>query len=258
METNETYTQSPDYGKRTIISEASGPNHDSYAQFELLKNMLCGELINENNALRKENEELKTERKEHVETITSQAVDIKTLKKELIQAQELLKTAEKCKATGDPRPMFKYEYDLSDFNDEAEIKDVDYIFDCLLYLVEFQTKPKNYLINNASDIIPIFLVLTKDNKLENTKWQFLGTLKAFCDYWNTNIVPYIKDPERAKKLACEYSSIKATINKAPWKGTDPISWRRLALEATKKKKEYQRAFNIKERIVNIITNKQRA
>lgn len=114
------------------------------------------------------------------------------------------------------------------------------------------------MINNASDIIPIFLVLTKDNKLENTKWQFLGTLKAFCDYWNTNIVPYIKDPERAKKLACEYSSIKATINKAPWKGTAPISWRRLASQATKKKKEYQRALNIKERIVNIITNKQRA
>lgn len=253
METNATHTQMPDYGQNNVTSQGSSPNAKTLAQFEQFKAMVCGELINENNALRKENEELKTERKEHVETITSQAVDIKELKKRLIHTQELLKTVDECKATGIARPMYKYEYDLTDFKTEAGINDVDYLFYCLLYLVDFQIKPEVYLINNASDIIPIFLVLTKDKKLENTKFQFCGTLTAFCDYWNSNIVPHVKDSKRAEKLACKYTSIKATIGKEPWKGTDPISWRRLASEATKKKKDYRKAFNIKERIVNMLT-----
>ena len=253
METNATHTQMPDYGQNNVTSQGSSPNAKALAQFEQFKAMLCGELIDENEALKKENEELKTERKEHVETITSQAVDIKELKKRLIHTQELLRTAEECKATGIARPMYKYEYDLTDFKTEAGINDVDYLFDCLLYLVDFQIKPEVYLINKASDIIPVFLVLTKDNKLVNTKFQFCGTLTAFCDYWNSNIVPHITDSKRAEKLACKYTSIKATIGKTPWKGTDPISWRRLASESPKKKKIYQQAFNIKERIVNMLT-----
>lgn len=253
METNATHTQMPDYGQNNVTSQGSSPNAKTLAQFEQFKAMVCGDLINENNALRKENEELKTERKEHVETITSQAVDIKELKKRLIHTQELLKTVDECKATGIARPMYKYEYDLTDFKTEAGINDVDYLFDCLLYLVDFQIKPEVYLINKASDIIPVFLVLTKDNKLENTKFRFCGSLTAFCDYWNSNIVPHITDSKRAEKLACKYTSIKATIGKTPWKGTDPISWRRLASESPKKKKIYQQAFNIKERIVNMLT-----
>ena len=179
METNATHTQMPDYGQNNVTSQGSSPNAKTLAQFEQFKAMVCGDLINENNALRKENEELKTERKEHVETITSQAVDIKELKKRLIHTQELLRTAEECKATGNPQPMYKYEYDLTDFKTEAGINDVDYLFDCLLYLVDFQIKPEVYLINKASDIIPVFLVLTKDNKLENTKFRFCGSLTAF-------------------------------------------------------------------------------
>lgn len=109
METNKTYTQQPDYGDKTIIPQTSSTMPNIQAAAEQFANMLFGNLINENNALRKENEELKTERKEHIETITSQAVDIKELKKKLIHAQELLKTEKECKTTGDPRPMYKYE-----------------------------------------------------------------------------------------------------------------------------------------------------
>lgn len=253
METNATHTQMPDYGQNNVTSQGSSPNAKTLAQFEQFKAMVCGELIDENEALKKENEELKVEREKHKETITRQSVDITELKNKLIHTQELLKTVDECKATGVARPMYKYEYDLTDFKTEAGINDVDYLFDCLLYLVDFQIKPEVYLINKASDIIPVFLVLTKDNKLVNTKFQFCGTLTAFCDYWNSNIVPHITDSKRAEKLACKYTSIKATIGKTPWKGTDPISWRRLASESPKKKKDYQRAFNIKERIVNMLT-----
>ena len=70
METNATHTQMPDYGQNNVTSQVSSPNAKTLAQFEQFKAMVCGDLINENNALRKENEELKTERKEHVETIT--------------------------------------------------------------------------------------------------------------------------------------------------------------------------------------------
>ena len=254
MEKNDTHTTKTRNGQETLTSRDSCTNDAAFEQFVQLKQMLCKEVDDENRALKEENEELRASNKDKDNTIVSQATQIMKLKEQLLHAHELIDTAEKCKATGDPRPMFKYEYDLSDFEESAGIKDIDYIFDSLLYLTEIMLKPGLHLINTASDIIPIYLVLTKDNKLEHTKWQFLGTLKVFCEYWNTNIVPNIKDPERRIALTCNYATIKAAINKAPWKDVSPASWRRLSYESTKRKKAYQLAFNIKERIVNLMTS----
>ena len=258
METNETHTHKPEYSQKTVTSQTGGSNADTLALFEQFKNAICDEFKDENNALRKENEDLKAKCKKKDETIVSQAEDINEYKKKLKQAQETINSLEKCNGFGYTPPMYKYEYNLCDFSEKANIQDIDYLFDCLSYLTEVLIKPEQYLINTISDIVAIFQVLTKDDNLVNTKFQYLGTLKSFCDYWNTNIVPYIKETERAQKLTCKYSSVKTTIGKAPWKNTTPISWRRLAMESTKKKKIYERAFNIKERTINLITNKHRA
>lgn len=252
MEKNATYLPNAGYDPETLTPQNGCTDNAAFEQFVQLKQMLCKEVDDENKALKEENEELKASNKEKDDTIVSQATQIMKLKKELLHAQEIINTAEKCKDTGDPRPMFKYEYDLSDFKESAEIKDIDFMFECLLCLTEVMLKPGLLLINSASDIIPIYLVLTKDNKLGQSNYQFRGTLKVFCDYWNVNIVPHIKDEDRREALTCNYASIKATINKAPWKQVDPSSWRRLSYEATKKKKAYQHALNIKERIVNLM------
>ena len=258
METNETYTHKPEYSQKTVTSQTGGSNADTLAQFEQLKNMLCGELIDENNALKKENEELKANCQKKDETIVSQAEDINEYKKKLEQAQEIIKSLEKCYGSGYPPPMYKYEYNLCDFSEKANIEDIDYLFDCLLYLTEVMIKPEKYLINTISNIVALYQVLSRDENLVNTKYHFTGTLKNFCDYWNINIVPNIKDRERAEKLTFKYESVKTEINKTHWKNVGPGSWRRLAMEPSKKKKIYEQAFNIKERTVKLITNKHRA
>lgn len=258
MDKNKKYIHESDEEKNSETPPISNLNAKIQDAVQAFANTLYGEIIDENNALKKKNEELKASNKEKDETIVSQAVYINKLKKQLEHAHKIIDTVEECKATGDPRPMFKYEYDLSDFKNDAGIKDVDHLFDCLLRLAEAKLRPEVFLINNASDIVPIYIVLTKDSKLEDSIYQYRGKLTVFCDYWNTNIVPHIQDSERAEKLRCKYDSIKAEINKKHWKDIGPGSWRRLASESSKKKKTYQRAFNIKERIVNMITNKHRA
>lgn len=258
METNETHTHKPEYSQKTVTSQTNGSNADTLAQFEQLKNMLCGELIDENNTLKKENEELKASCQKKDKTIVSQAEDINEYKNKLKLAQEIINSLEKCNGSGTPLPMYKYEYNLCDFSESAEIKDIDYLFECLLYLTEVKIKPEKYLINTISNIVALYQVLSRDENLVKTKFHFTGTLKTFCDYWNTNIVPNIKDSERAEKLTCKYGSVKTEINKAHWKNVGPGSWRRLAMESTKKKKIYEQAFNIKERTVTLITQKHRA
>ena len=59
METNELHTHKPEYSQKTVTSQTGGSNADTLALFEQFKNAICGEVMDENNALRKENEDLK-------------------------------------------------------------------------------------------------------------------------------------------------------------------------------------------------------
>lgn len=248
METNETHTHKPEYSQKTVTSQTGGSNADSLAQFELLKNMICGEVMDENIALKEKNEKLESERATDKETITRQANEITKLKNMLTHAQTLISTAEKCKETGDPRPMFNYEYDLSDHEMEASAKDIETFWDNNFQLTQIMMPDGTYLIDNAAAIVAVFLVYTKSLKLEKTKWHFIGTIINFCYCWNKNVVARIEDKERAAKLTCNSKALTAELNKAPWKKIGPARWRSEANGGSKHKKKLNRAANIKERI----------
>lgn len=248
METNETYTPKPDYGQKTITSQASSPKAETLAQFELLKDMLCGELTNENNALRTENEELKKENILLKETTVEQANEIMKGKKKLAHAQEIIKTLSKCKETGDPRPMFDYVYDLSDHEAAADVKDIETFWENNFKLAQITMPDGSYLIDCAAAVIPVFLVYTKSLNLEKTRWHYNGTITNFCNCWNINVAARIEDPERAAKLICKAETFTAEMHKNPWKRYGPGRWRTEANNDSKNKKILNRAANIKERI----------
>ena len=248
MESNETHTHKPEYSQKTVTSQTNGSNANTLAQFEQLKNMLCGEVIKERDEWKESYENLKSEQATDKETIVRQSNEITKLKQMLMHAQKLINTAEKCKETGDPRPMFNYEYDLGDHVMEACAKDIETFWDNNLQLTQIMMPNGSYLINNAAAVVPIYLVYTKSYNFEKTKWHFIGTIINFCYCWNKNVAARIEDKERAAKLTCNSKALTAELNKAPWKKIGPARWRTEANGGSKHKKKLNRAANIKERI----------
>ena len=217
-----------------------------------------GFLLAENEELRKQkklideiqsdNIQLKDENANLRNTIVNQANDLTDCKDKLKQAQEYIKTIEKCKETGDPKPAFNYVYNIEGYGVNTSCKNIETIFDVLLNLANAKVNATEYLIPNASAIVPVYIVLTDSQKIKGTIYQYKGTLPDFCDAWNANVVSRIIDEERKKQLYCEYDSMKATLNKAPWKSIKPVFWRRSADEGHRSKKILYRGVNIKERI----------
>lgn len=211
------------------------------------------ELIQENNELKYELNNEKDHNRELTQTCANLAIEVGELKEKLKHAQDVINTNENSKLTNDSRTFFNiYEYDLMDFVEDVTTDDVNGLFNNLIELTNIKIDNDNYLIDCASAVIPVYIMLKKSIKIVNTKNHFVGNLKSFCDYWNKNVVPYIKDEERANCLICNYDSIKSEINKAPWKNSVPSRWRTMALESqTRNKKPLSRAYNIKGRMESL-------
>lgn len=225
----------------------------------LIRNIVNPTLYNENIELAQRNRELEDELKtttennnELIQTCANQAKEINSLKQKLKHAQDVIRTNEESKQNNDSRAFYnKYEYDLMDFEEDVTTDDVNGLFNGLIELTNVKVDD-NYLIDCASAVIPVYIMLTKSQKILKTKNHFVGNLKSFCNYWNNNVVPNIKDKERANCLICNYDSIKSEINKAPWKDTGPAKWRMMALESqTRHKKPLSRAYNIKGRMESL-------
>ena len=76
MDKNEKFIHKPDKEKNSKTPPISNLNAKVQDAVQAFANTLYGEIIDENNALKKENEELKVERETHKETIISQSIDI--------------------------------------------------------------------------------------------------------------------------------------------------------------------------------------
>lgn len=171
------------------------------------------------------------------------------LKEKLTHAQELINAYEKSMQIGDPTPMFNYEYDLTDYSQDITCQQVNWLFDVLLSLCQTKLNASTDLIENQTSVLVIYLVLHDSMKLKNTLFEFKGTLTNFVDSWNANVVARIEDPNRRNLLTVNYSSVKSTLNKTPWKGTAQGSWRSLSNDTSNKHhKAYSRAYNIKARL----------
>lgn len=175
-------------------------------------------------------------------------VKIEKLKKELSQIQEYIRTIDDCKRTGNITPAFDYVYDLSDFDESAGSNDVDIFFNNLFFIANMKGKNDEYIIKNGMAVVPIYIIFTQDTTIKS-KWLFKGDLKSFCEYWNKNLAEKMEDPERREALRCNYNTIKAAINKAPWKGSNIVSWRSLSQYSSKHKSVMGNAVNIRDRII---------
>lgn len=245
-EENKAITE-PDYSQISMSNQVNSSNK-SQNLFEQLKYSLHEDLINENTILKKENAELKGTIQKQNSTIVDQANELYEYKKKLRHAQEIIRTYEECKRTGDPRPMFDYVYDMSDYEKEMETKDVETFWDNMLTIINISLPDGTYLVNCAAAVVPIYLVLTKGSNIVKSKWHYKGTMADFCTCWNKNIVPRIEDPERAKQLTINYDNFKKEANRAPWKNSIPASWRRILDEGDSNKKKLKRAINIKSQV----------
>lgn len=189
-----------------------------------------------------ENEELRDE------IYTLKAINT-GLTKELYECKEKLKEAQQQIKNSNTAPPsgsgFMYEYDVLDFAENASAATINYLFDGLLHLTEIKTSTDKYLIDSASALIPIYIILKDSTVIVQTLYCFCGSLEDFCKYWNYNVASRIEDKERAKLLTVNYSSIKAEINKQPRKDRKPGCWRSVFNSASKHKKPLRRAINIK-------------
>ena len=207
------------------------------------------DVLNENKKLK----ELLEEKDEQIDSLSKEnrrlrnaTIDL-TLKNQKLQedyneAQDIINTLrgrnESASGCGD----YDFKYDATNFG-LAEAMAIDSIFLKLQSLAQKKDVYGNYYVDCASAIIPIFITITTDERIDR-KYRYKGSLKSFCKEWNCNVAAFIPDEKRSKELTCDYNSIKAIINKAPFKDSSIASWQRMFDEG-KNKTILLRAINIK-------------
>ena len=155
--------------------------------------------------------------------------------------------SEKQKSNTPKEKLYVFKYDVNDFQEGMSADDVDSFFEKLIELTELRYIDDSYIVDTGIAIVPIFKMLTESAKFKDTKWQYLGSLKNFCDYWNINVVGNLKDETRKASLLCNYDSIKAELNRMPWKDYGTATWR-ISSVAPRYKTAINRAINIKARM----------
>ena len=118
-------------------------------------------------------------------------------------------------------------------------------------LTDIKTAPDQYLINNASAVVPIYLLLTESKKIPEI-YRYKGTKSDFCREWNSNVASRIPDKDRSQALTIEYDSFKAECNRAPWKNSSPANWNRDKVDS-KHKVKLDRAVNTKKHLERLFT-----
>ncbi len=174
--------------------------------------------------------------------------EIKEKNREIANLKNML--AQKQKSDTSKERLYEFRYDVTDFQEGVCADDVDSFFENLIQLTEVMNIDDSYIVDTGMAVVPIFKMVTESVKFKGTKWEYLGKMKAFCDYWNVNVVGNIKDETRKASLLCDYDVIKAEMNHAPWKGYGPASWK-LSSTTPKHKTAMKRALNIKARMEQI-------
>ena len=174
--------------------------------------------------------------------------EIKEKNREIANLKNQL--AQKQKSDTSKERLYEFRYDVTDFQEGVCADDVDSFFENLIQLTEVMNIDDSYIVDTGMAVVPIFKMVTESVKFKGTKWEYLGKMKAFCDYWNVNVVGNIKDETRKASLLCDYDVIKAEMNHAPWKGYGPASWK-LSSTTPKHKTAMKRALIIKARMEQI-------
>ena len=140
--------------------------------------------------------------------------------------------------------LYDFKYDVTDFHEGVSADDVEYIFEKLIDLTEIRNIDDSYIVDTGIAVVPIFKMITESAKFKGSNWEYKGDLTTFCKYWNINVVGNLKDETRKASLLCNYDSIKAELNRKPWKGCGPASWK-ISSADKNSKTVIGRAVNIK-------------
>ena len=200
------------------------------------------DVIKERDELKKDKECLSIENKELREVTIDLNIQVNDYKKKYENAQDTIKILQGGNVNVSGCNGYDFKYDATNFG-LAEAMAIDSIFLKLQSLVQKKDVYGNYLVDCASAIIPIFITITTDEKIDK-KFRYKGNLESFCREWNCNVAAFISDKKHSKELTCDYNSIKAIINRAPFKDSSIASWQRMFDEG-KNKTILSRAINIK-------------
>ncbi len=224
--------------------------------FERYARARNSDILNENEDLKNKNKELnekvaklETENKNFRDNLPGMQLMIWDLEEQLKEAESKLSLYEQ----GTPSVSVghcDYIYDVTHFEEDADVNTINYIFTSLLQLTNVKIAPDQYLLDCSAAIIPIFIILTTDKNI-NIRFLYKGNLHDFCDEWNCNVVPYITDTERAEKLRCNYESLRVQYSSAPIKNCSPALWRRKSNDG-KNVTIYRRAYNVKKQLENML------
>ena len=143
--------------------------------------------------------------------------------------------------------VYAFKYDVTDFQEGVCADDVDSFFEKLIQLTEVRNIDDSYIVDTGIAIVPIFKMITESAKFKGSNWEYKGDLTTFCKYWNINVVGNLKDETRKASLLCKYATINTELNRAPWKGYGPASWK-MSSVAPRYKTAINRAINIKVRM----------
>ena len=146
--------------------------------------------------------------------------------------------------------VLHFEYDILHFGNGATPLLVDMLFRKLQELADTKIAPDQYLIDNASAVVPIYILLTQSPNI-NPIYRYKGHMSDFCKEWNSNVASRIADEERSKKLTCRYESFKSEYGRVPWTVTSPASWR-TDIDSRREKIKLERAYNTKVRVESLL------
>jgi len=260
LESQETSEEDSIQGNCRIDKNLGWTSHDTSSSVppemveldSLIERMVqarISDVLNENKELKeklKKKDEcidyLSKENKDFREATANLVLEKQNLLKEYKNAQDTIKTLKGGNISTTGNRDYDFKYDATNF-ELAEPDVIDSIFLKLQALVQKTDIRGNYIVDCASAVIPIFLILTGDNRFRK-EYRYKGTLVSFCDEWNFNVAANIPDKERSKKLTCNFGSIKTIINRAPFKDSSVASWQSMFDEG-KNKGILSRALNIK-------------
>ena len=242
----------------TSVETSPVPADNKYKKaVDAFGQMIYADLVKERDELRvelqeknEENAHLKEENGKLHKLTSNQALELQDCKDKIIQLQNLFNSQMQGEVTVSS-DMLHFVYDVVHFDEYITVDQINTMFMNLQKMTEIMIAPDEYLINNASAVVPIYILLTKSTKIPAI-YRYKGTMSDFCKEWNSNVASRISDKERAKALTCEYSSFKAEYNRAPWKGSSPANWKRDMVDS-KHKVKMDRAVNTKKHLERLFS-----
>lgn len=224
----------------------------SRAWIEETLNMLSPELKrmeDEIRALKKENDELKERNWKTNQLYTDSQLELHDMKKRYDDMKTLLDSCTECPAGEDDLSRagerMYFAIDTRKFQNST----TEWQHRLWMFILSFvrSAASREYTLSLSTTIVPIYMLLSD----EGSAHCFLGSRDDFSYLWNENVAHYL-DGSLKTAMTCKATALNAVVNRPPWKGVSPMSWRKMVTESAQFSKQYSQALEIKKRFQSIV------